>query len=335
MRNLRFTFSTLPIAIAAAVFAISGCGGKPNDTQIAAQVKSQLAADSALQGQAITVAANHGIVTLSGTVSGQGSRELAGNDAARVKGVSTVLNNLTVGTAPQNGGSNDGASDGGGNNGDQSNGRAAKEPNQNSGDATMNGRPIKSYSDSAPPPAPAPVQSAATSGQGQSLVIPAGTRIRVQLAQTLSTKQSQTGDPFSGTVASAVRVNGQTVIPAGSRASGTVIDAKSQGRFNGQATLAVRLDSVRVNGRSYPVQTSRVERIEKGKGKRSAIMTGGGAGIGALIGGLAGGGQGALIGGLLGGGGGAAGSAFTGNHDLVLPAESILTFDLQNSVTIR
>lgn len=327
MLDARFSLSARLLAMAA-ILTLSGCSSKPTDAQIETQVKGQLAADSALQGQPITVAANHGTVTLTGTVTGEGSRELAGNDAARVKGVSTVLNNLTVGNASPNGGPGN----------DQSNNQAGNQPTRNSGDAMRNGKPIKSYSNSAPPPppapAPAPAQSAAAPVQ-QPLVIPAGTTIRVQLAQTLSTKQSQTGDPFSGTVVSTVSVNGQTAIPAGSRASGTVIEAKSQGRFKGQAVLAVRLDSVRVNGRSFPVQTSKVDRVEKGKGKRSAIMAGGGAGLGALIGGLAGGGKGALIGGLLGGGGGAAGSAFTGNHDLVLPAESILTFDLDHDVTVR
>jgi hypothetical protein len=165
-------------------------------------------------------------------------------------------------------------------------------------------------------------------------VIPAGTRIRVRLGQTLSTKESQTGDSFSGVVVDPVRVNGRTVIRAGARARGVVTDAKSQGRFKGQAVLAIRLDSVSADGRTYPVRTSHVERVEQGKGKRSAVMTGGGAGLGALIGGLAGGGKGALVGGLVGGGGGAAGSAFTGNKDLVIPAESILTFDLERSLTV-
>ncbi|HET9085907.1 MAG TPA: BON domain-containing protein [Acidobacteriaceae bacterium] len=322
MHNRRGKSSVISFGLAVSLFAVSGCSRNPNDSQIAAQVKSQLAADSALQGQPITVTANHGVVTLEGTVPGQGSRELAGNDAARVKGVRTVLNNLSVGSAQQHGAFHDGRREG--------------ERNPNSGDAMMNGRPIRSYS-SAPPPPP---QSAApppgpAQPQQQTFVLPAGTKIRVRLAQTLSTKHSRTGDPFSGTVASPVQVNGETVIPAGANASGTVIQSKSQGRFAGQAVLAVRLDSIRVDGGTYQVQTSRVERIEKGKGERSAILAGGGAGLGALIGGLAGGGEGALIGGLVGGGGGAAGSAFTGSHDLLLPAESILTFDLDHSVAVQ
>lgn len=309
----QFLFSAAILAAAALLTA--GCSSKPTDAQLAASVQKQIAADPALQGQQIAVSANGGTVTLSGNVNGPGSRELASNDASKVSGVKTVVNDLGVGGAPG--------------------------PN----DATMNGQPIQSYSTMPPPPAQPqapPMQQAAPQSamqqapsQPQPMVIPAGTRIRVQLAQTLSTKGSQAGDPFSGTVVDPIRVNGQTIIRAGARASGTVIEAKSQGKFAGQAVLAVRLDSVRADGRTYPVQTSRVERVEAGKGKRSAILTGGGAGLGALIGGLAGGGKGALIGGLLGGGGGAAGSAFTGNKDLVLPAESVLTFVLQNSVTIR
>lgn len=310
-RTKRFSLPLLPLTLAAVVLIFSGCSSKPSDNQLAANVQSKVGADPALQGQAISVAAKDGTVTLSGNVNGQGSRELAANDASQVSGVRTVVNNLAIGNtaAPDAGNS---------------------AMNQGRGSQTNN----LQTENVAPPPPPAAPGNAAPAAP-QSIVIPAGTRIRVQLGQTLSTKTNQTGDPFSGTLASPVRVNGQTIIRAGAQARGTVIESQNQGRFKGQAVLALRLDSVRADGRSYPVQTSRVERVEKGKGKRSAIMTGGGAGAGALIGGLAGGGKGALIGGLLGGGGGAAGSAFTGNKDLVLPAETVLTFNLQNSVTIR
>ena len=64
-------------------------------------------------------------------------------------------------------------------------------------------------------------------------------------------------------------------------------------------------------------------------------MAGGGAGLGALIGGLAGGGKGAAIGALAGGGAGTAGAAFTGNKDIVLPAESALSFKLDQPLTLR
>jgi hypothetical protein len=82
------------------------------------------------------------------------------------------------------------------------------------------------------------------------------------------------------------------------------------------------------------VTTSAYLQQQKGKGKRSAAMIGGGGGGGALIGGLAGGGKGALIGGLIGAGAGTAGAALTGNKDVVIPAESVVSFTLQSPVTV-
>lgn len=165
--------------------------------------------------------------------------------------------------------------------------------------------------------------------------LPAGTRIRVRLDSDLGSKISQSGDSFSATVADDVMSSdGEVIIPRGSRAEGTVIEARPLGRFKGEAVLAVRLERVHTQWGSYPVRTSTIDKVEKGKGKRSTAFIAGGAGLGALIGGLAGGGKGALIGGLVGGGAGTAGSAFTGNHQIVLPAETLLTFHLDRSVQI-
>jgi hypothetical protein len=73
----------------------------------------------------------------------------------------------------------------------------------------------------------------------------------------------------------------------------------------------------------------------KGKGKRTAAMVGGGAGGGALIGGLAGGGKGAVIGGLIGAAAGTGGAGLTGNRDITLPAETALHFKLLAPVDIK
>lgn len=174
----------------------------------------------------------------------------------------------------------------------------------------------------APPPPPAVVE------------LPAGAHIRVRLDQDLSSNGSRPGDSFSATVADDVTANGTTIIPQGARADGTVVDAKGLGKFKGGALLAIRLDRVHTRWGSYPVDTGTIDRAEKGKGKRSAAFIGGGAGLGALIGGLAGGGKGAAIGALAGGGAGTAGSAFTGNKQIVLPAETLVTFRLDRSVRI-
>ncbi len=175
---------------------------------------------------------------------------------------------------------------------------------------------------------PAPVAPAA-------IVLPEGTTIRVRLDQDLGSKISQPGDSFTATVADDVEVDGRTAIARGSRADGAVIDAKPLGKFKGGAVLVVKLERVTTNYGSYPVSTSSVQRAEQGKGKRTAIFAGGGAGLGALIGGLAGGGKGAAIGALAGGGAGTAGGAMTGNKQIVLPAETLLTFKLEQPVHIQ
>ena len=171
--------------------------------------------------------------------------------------------------------------------------------------------------------------------QPQPIVVPAGTTLTVKLGQSIGSKISQAGQTFPATLASPIEIAGVTAIPAGSNITGSVVDAKPLGRFKGGASLTVTLTSVNINGTDYPVQTSSAAQTEKGKGKRTAVMTGGGAGLGAVIGALAGGGKGAAIGAIAGAGAGGAGAAFTGNKDIVLPAESALSFTLKEPVELK
>jgi hypothetical protein len=160
--------------------------------------------------------------------------------------------------------------------------------------------------------------------------VPAGTPLVVRLEQTVSAKNNNVGDTFTGVLAQSVRVQGVTVIKAGAPATGTVVASKGQGRFKGDGALGIAIRRVG----SYSVSTSSYEKSISGKGKRSTGFIAGGGGGGALIGGLAGGGKGALIGGLLGAGAGTAGAAFTGNKDVSVPAESVVTFNLTAPITV-
>ena len=167
------------------------------------------------------------------------------------------------------------------------------------------------------------------------LVVPADTVLTVVLDQTISSKTTQSGEKFSATVESPVEVEGKVAIPKGARAEGVVKEAKAAGRFKGGAVLALTLTSVTVNGKDYEIETSAPTMASKGKGKRTAAMVGGGAGGGALIGGLAGGGKGAVIGGLIGAAAGTGGAGLTGNRDITLPAETALHFKLLDPVNIK
>jgi hypothetical protein len=151
------------------------------------------------------------------------------------------------------------------------------------------------------------------------------------LGESVGSKISQPGQAFSATVAKAVVIGNEVVIKEGAAAAGTVVDAKPLGKFKGGAVLSLRLTSVA----DMPVETSALVRSAKGKGKRTAVAVGGGAGLGAIIGGLAGGGKGAAIGALAGAGAGTAGAAFTGNKDIVLPAETAVSFKLDQPLEVK
>lgn len=204
---------------------------------------------------------------------------------------------------------------------------ASNSASQNTAAGTnaAGGNAMSSPSTPSAPAAPAP----------QPLVVPAGTTLTVRLGESLGSKISSPGQSFSATLASDVIVDGNSVIPAGASARGTVVDAKPLGRFKGGAILEVRLNSITVNGSEQPIKTSAVTRTLKGKGKRTAVMAGGGTALGAIIGGLAGGGKGAAIGAVAGAGAGTGGAAFTGNKEIVLPAESALSFRLTSPLEVN
>jgi BON domain-containing protein len=178
---------------------------------------------------------------------------------------------------------------------------------------------------SAPPPAkPKP----------QPIVVPSGTVLTVTTSQGLSSKTSQSGQTFLATLAQPISVGGRTALPTGATVSGTVVNAKAKGKIKGQGELSLALTSISVRGHTYPIQTNVLSSTAKGKGKRTAATTGGGAAGGALIGGIAGGGKGAGIGALIGASAGFIGGMATGNKQIEIPAESALSFALAAPLTL-
>ncbi len=191
-------------------------------------------------------------------------------------------------------------------------------------DTTAAPAPAQAMAPPPPPPAPKP----------QPIVVPAGTMLTVRVGQALSSKTSQSGQTFLATLAQPVSVGGRTAIPAGATISGTVVSAKAKGKIKGEGELTLQLTNVTVKGQSYTIQTAVLENTVKGKGKRTAATTGGGAAGGALIGGIAGGGKGAGIGALVGAGAGLFGGAMTGNQQIEIPAESALSFRMSAPLTL-
>ncbi len=182
----------------------------------------------------------------------------------------------------------------------------------------------------APPPAAAPIAKP----KPQPIVIPAGTVLTVRTVNSLSSKSSQAGQTFSATLAQPVSIGGKTALPAGCRVTGSVVSAKAKGKIKGEGQLDLTLTSIAVGASTYDIKTLVLSSTEKGKGKRTAATTGGGAAGGALIGGLAGGGKGAAIGAVAGAGAGLVGGALTGNKQIEIPVESALSFTLSAPLTL-
>jgi len=269
----------------------TACSHGPSDETIAKDIQSKAAADPDTRGSQVTVAAKDGKVTLSGQATNPAAQQKFEQIARQEPGVTGVDDQSTVAAAAAPG----------------------EAPAQAMAPAAA----------APPPPAPKP--------KPQPIVIPAGTVLTVRTGQALSSKTSQTGQTFMGTLAQPVKGK---ALPAGSSVTGTVVTAKAKGKIKGEGQLDLALTSIAVHGHTYPIKTALLSSTVKGKGKRTAVTTGAGAGGGALIGGLAGGGKGAAIGALAGAGAGFIGGTFTGNKQIEIPAETPLSFTMSAPLTL-
>jgi hypothetical protein len=165
--------------------------------------------------------------------------------------------------------------------------------------------------------------------------IPAGTPITVRLQSSLSSAASHSGEPFDAVLDEPIVIDGQTVAPRGATVTGRVVAAKASGRLHDPGYLRLTLTAIEVHGKSLPMQTSSIFAKGGSHEKRNLAMIGGGAGAGALVGGIAGGGKGALIGSMIGAGGGTGAAYATGKKDVGFSAERRLTFRLTQPVTMQ
>jgi hypothetical protein len=143
------------------------------------------------------------------------------------------------------------------------------------------------------------------------------------------------GDRFAATLARDLVVGGKTLAKAGATARGKVTLAKSSGRLSAPGQLSIRLTSVEVAGKIVPLSTGSYHLEGKSHTKSNATKIGGGAALGALIGGIAGGGKGAAIGAGAGGAAGTGVAAATGKEEAIIPAEKTLSFTTTAAATVK
>jgi type IV secretion system protein VirB10 len=176
-------------------------------------------------------------------------------------------------------------------------------------------------------------------------VVPAGTKIPIQLRQAVSTKNAQPGDPIYGQTTFPVIVGNVVMIPAGTFVKGVVDSAKRAGRIKGRAELQFHLTTL-IYGNGYTLdmaaavdqvpgsEDARIKepgKVERDSAKGEDLKTiGGGAATGGQIGGLAGASSGSMRGLGIGGVGGIAAGALIG----VLARGADVRFEIGSGVEV-
>ena len=171
-------------------------------------------------------------------------------------------------------------------------------------------------------------------GQNKKITVPAGTRILIRTIDPIDTTKQKTGYRFTASLETNLQVEDTVVAPRGTTVYGRLTNAASSGRFKGSSELTLELTDIVINGTAAPLLTSTYEVKGKGEGGNTAKKVVGGAGLGALIGGIAGGGTGAAIGVLAGAAGGTAIAASKKGEQLQIPSESLLEFRLEQPVAL-
>lgn len=166
------------------------------------------------------------------------------------------------------------------------------------------------------------------------VTIPAGTRILIRMIDSIDTTKQKTGYRFTASLETNLQEENVVVAPRGTTVYGRLAQASSAGKMSGSSQLTLELTDIVINGTAYPLLTSTYEIKGKGEGKKTAGKIIGGAGLGALIGGIAGGGTGAAIGVLAGAAGGTALAASKKGEQLQIPSESLLEFRVEQPVRL-
>jgi len=166
------------------------------------------------------------------------------------------------------------------------------------------------------------------------ITVPAGTRILIRTIDPIDSTKQKTGYRFTATLETNLQAEDTVIAPRGTTIYGRLANASSAGRMKGSSDLTLELTDIVINGTAYPLLTSTYEIKGKGEGGNTAKKVVGGAGLGALIGGLAGGGKGAGIGALAGAGAGTAIAASKKGEQLQIPSETLLEFRLEQPVAL-
>ena len=167
-----------------------------------------------------------------------------------------------------------------------------------------------------------------------SVTIPAGTQITVRMIDKLTSETAQPGQTFRGSLEYPVTVNGKEVLPRGADVEGRVIAAHKSGRLSDPGVLELELTSVGSGSKKTEIATERFVIKGESHTKSNVTKIGGGAALGAIIGGIAGGGKGAAIGAGAGAAAGTGVAAATGKKNATVDSEAVLNWNTSNDAVL-
>lgn len=159
--------------------------------------------------------------------------------------------------------------------------------------------------------------------------VPDDVALRIRIDDTLTSTDSEVGDPFSATVVDQGDYQG-------ARVYGRITNIDMSGRVEGRTTMMLQFDRlVMPDGRRAPIHAEIIQlyhapshetvdvegAIQTGsQGRKTVEHSAIGAGVGGLFGAIFGGGKGAGIGSIIGGAGGLGTTLFKGRQKITIPS---------------
>lgn len=173
----------------------------------------------------------------------------------------------------------------------------------------------------APPVQPAPetestIAEPEAEPEPEPVAIPTGSQLTAVLQSALSTRTHEAGDAFRARVTGdLLAADGMVLVPEGSVLEGRVLQARPSGGADEEALLVLSVESLTMNGGSYPLLASVIEAemqtSARDSGARSAAKVATGAAAGAVIGQILGRDTRSTVGGAAAGAAAGAGVAIT------------------------
>ncbi|MFZ0638830.1 MAG: BON domain-containing protein [Candidatus Acidiferrales bacterium] len=358
----------IPLAPFFVIALAVGCATKPNDAQLATNLKAQMFSDPQTKSADLQVAVKNGVVTLSGTAPSDAARYEAYKLATSMPGVSKVNDQVTV-QAPETAEATPPAavapsvktSPRRESKRERERERlrrvSRKHPHHAATIESATKAPAQPATAPAPTPAPttpaaaaitpATPPAAATSTAAPAptpgpppppppvtAIFPAGTTVEIQTVDAIDSKTGQAGDQFQATLAKPLTWDSRIVVPKGANVYLRLVAAQNSGQYKGQSELQLRLVRLEFQGTAYPLTSATFTQAGGSRSTDTAKKVGGGAVLGAIIGAIAGGGKGAAIGGAAGAGAGGVYQGASKPKQVRIPAETVLDFKLDQPLNI-